>query len=119
MIEISIANRGIVAMMQDHLELLSGDDSSTALRFACTVLAIAVTVHAGWTLYGNTLDHHEETQLWRVTKAIITTTKSTSRDCAESDVLRMKWAGYGDFERLKVYYNREIDGWFVGRGWAR
>jgi hypothetical protein len=32
-----------------------------ALRFACTVLAIAVTVHAGWTLYGNTLDHHEET----------------------------------------------------------
>jgi hypothetical protein len=28
----------------------------------------------------------------------------------------MKWAGYGDFERLKVYYNREIDGWFVGRG---
>jgi hypothetical protein len=36
-----------------------------ALHFACTVLAIAVTVHAGWTLYGNTLDHHEETQLWR------------------------------------------------------
>ena len=118
------------------------------MRFACTVLAIAVTVHAVWTLYGNSLDHHEETQALRQSKLIYSQQSETidirqfdrktkvsysnqsnnndyqkhkhpSRDSADSEVLRMKRAGvYVDCERLKIYYNRGIDGWFVGRGWA-
>ena len=40
----------------------------------------------------------------------------TQRD-AQAEVDRMRRRGYEDSERLNVYYNDELGGWFVGRGW--
>jgi hypothetical protein len=88
------------------------------------MLDVAVTAHAEWTLYGKTLDHHEETQLWRYVQQYETIDLRQSKVSYISnqsnthDHQKHKHSSYHDCERLKVYYNREIDGWFVGRGLA-
>ena len=38
---------------------------------------------------------------------------------AQAEVDRMRSLGYEDSERLNVYYNENLKGWFVGRGWKR
>ena len=43
--------------------------------------------------------------------------KYTSREEAEYMVGRMKKYKCVGSERLKVYYNREHGGWYIGRGW--
>jgi hypothetical protein len=43
--------------------------------------------------------------------------KHDARSGAEAEVRRMKRDGsYQDTNRLNVYYNRELNGWYVGRG---
>lgn len=41
--------------------------------------------------------------------------KHETRASAEREVDRMRWKGLPDSERMNVYYNDELDGWFVGR----
>ncbi len=41
--------------------------------------------------------------------------KHSNRYSAEAEVRRMKRRRYPGSERLQVYYNRELKGWFVGR----
>jgi hypothetical protein len=41
--------------------------------------------------------------------------KHRTREFANEEVRRMQRQGYGESERLNVYYNRELDGWYVGR----
>ena len=41
--------------------------------------------------------------------------KHSSSQSAEAEVRRMQRARYAGSERLNVYYNRERDGWFVGK----
>jgi hypothetical protein len=36
---------------------------------------------------------------------------------AQAEAYRMRHYGYKGSERLKVYYNPDLRGWFVGRGW--
>lgn len=43
--------------------------------------------------------------------------KYATREEAESMVRRMKRANCDGSERLNVYYNRELEGWYVGKGW--
>jgi hypothetical protein len=43
--------------------------------------------------------------------------KHGTRQGAQAEVDRMRGLGYEDSERLNVYYNDELGGWFVGRGW--
>ena len=45
--------------------------------------------------------------------------KHSTRASAEAEVGRMKEARYDECGHLKVYYNRDLEGWFVGRGWRR
>ena len=43
--------------------------------------------------------------------------KHGTRQGAQAEVDRMRRQGYKDSERLNVYYNADLKGWFVGRGW--
>ena len=45
--------------------------------------------------------------------------KHSTQASAEAEVRRMQGARYDGSERLNVYYNRDLGGWFVGRGWKR
>ena len=39
-----------------------------------------------------------------------------SRGDATAEVRRMQQCGYDDSARLNVYYNRQLEAWYVGRG---
>jgi len=60
------------------------------------------------TRYSNPNNNHDDRKF-----------KHSTRASAEAEVGRMKSGRYDESERLKVYYNRELEGWFVGRGWRR
>lgn len=46
--------------------------------------------------------------------------KHTTRESAEREKDRMQRQGVPGSQRLNVYYNQELDGWFVGRSsWKR
>lgn len=62
--------------------------------------------HAGYggTNYSNPSNNHDHLKH-----------KHTTKEEAEAEVSRMKRCGYDDSHRLRVYYNPELHGWFVGR----
>ena len=41
--------------------------------------------------------------------------KHATRESAEAEIQRMQRMGVKGSERLKAYYNSELDGWYVGR----
>jgi hypothetical protein len=43
--------------------------------------------------------------------------KHSTRQDAEAEANRMRRRGYEGSERLNVYYNGNLRGWYVGRGW--
>jgi hypothetical protein len=43
--------------------------------------------------------------------------KHSTRRGAEAEANRMRRRGYEGSERLNVYYNDELRGWYVGEGW--
>jgi hypothetical protein len=56
--------------------------------------------------YSNTRNNHDHLKH-----------KHATQSEAKAEVRRMKAANYDGCERLNAYYNPDLDGWYVGRGW--
>jgi hypothetical protein len=107
------------------------DGQPMPLRIACGIVGVSAIIHPWFTSLGydflQSIGELQETQVLRSQVRYSNPGsnhdhlkyKHSSRRSAELEVTRMKMAGYDESERLNVYFNRELDGWYVGRGWRR